>query len=78
MSTECGKICDDVITINFNVSGLQSVGTFRSEYAYEIEYEYDFADLVCMLQVITGDIKPFCSIPRSAGKQQGRVKAQER
>ena len=31
----------------------QTIGTFRLDYEYEIEYENDFSVLVCRLHIIT-------------------------
>ena len=44
---------DDFSTLNYCYLGGITLGSFRLDYGYEIEYEYDFSILVFKLHIIT-------------------------
>lgn len=49
--------------------------TFRSEYEYKVEFEYDFLNLMIMLSIITFRANLVLIGSYSTGQQQGRARA---
>ena len=47
------------------------LGTFRSEYEYEVQYKYDFSNLVRMLLIMISHTNLVPRSPFSASQQQG-------
>ena len=51
----------------------ETLATFRSEYDYKIEYEYDFSNLVCMFYIIMSHANLVLRAFFSTGQQQRGV-----
>ena len=51
-----------------------SLGPFRFDYEYKIEYEYDFSNLVCVVKISACHTNLVSWVSLSAGKQREKTR----
>ena len=63
------------ISVISSILQVCTIATFRSENEYEIEYEYDFSNLVRRVYINTSNINLVPRAAFSTGQQQGGTRA---